>query len=68
VLLKVEDSICHFYTVTEWQDIESIKKFAGEDYEKARYYPEDKTFLLEFEENVNHYETFTASNSLLHFF
>ena len=68
VLRRVEDNVCHFYTVTEWQDIESIKKFAGEDFEKARYYPEDKTFLLEFEENVIHCETFTASNSLLHFF
>ncbi len=36
----------------------SIINFAGEDYEKARYYPEDKEYLLEFEEAVNHYETF----------
>ncbi|MEJ7679765.1 MAG: hypothetical protein WKG06_18300 [Segetibacter sp.] len=38
--------------------MESIKKFAGNDYEKARYYPEDEKYLLEFEENVTHWETF----------
>lgn len=37
---------------------ESIKKFAGEDYEKAEYYPEDEKYLLEFEPNMIHCETF----------
>ena len=32
ILRKIEGNICHFYTVTEWDNIESIKKFAGEDY------------------------------------
>jgi heme-degrading monooxygenase HmoA len=48
---------CHFWTVTEWETIDDIKRFAGEDYEKAVYYPQDDGFLLEFEEKVNHYET-----------
>lgn len=61
VLRRVENDICHFWTITEWPDIESIKKFAGEDYEKARYYPEDKKYLLEFEEHVIHCETFPGS-------
>lgn len=55
---KKERDICHFWTVTKWNSVESIQKFAGEDYEKARYYPDDKKYLLEFEENVVHYETF----------
>ena len=59
ILRKIEGNICHFYTVTEWDNIESIKKFAGEDYSKARYYEEDEKYLLELEEKVNHYETFT---------
>lgn len=59
ILRRIEADVCHFYTVTEWQDIASIKKFAGEDYEKARYYGEDKKYLLEFEEKVKHYETFS---------
>lgn len=55
---KVESENCHFYTVTEWENIEAIKAFAGEDYEKAVYYPEDEGVLLEFEEKVQHYESF----------
>jgi heme-degrading monooxygenase HmoA len=47
----------HFWTVTEWKDIDSIRAFAGEDYEKAVYYPEDEGILLEFEEYVIHTET-----------
>jgi heme-degrading monooxygenase HmoA len=59
ILRRIENDICHFYTVTEWDKIESIQQFAGKDYEKARYYPEDEKYLLEFEEKVNHYETYT---------
>ncbi len=58
VLRRIEGDQCHFWTVTRWDSYESIKKFAGEDYEKARYYPEDKAYLLTFEPNVIHCETF----------
>jgi len=58
ILRRIDGNICHFLTVTEWDSIESIKQFAGEAYEKARYYKEDEKYLLEFEENVTHYETF----------
>lgn len=46
----------HFFTVTEWRDLDSLKAFAGDDYTRARYYPEDEGMLLEFEEQVAHYE------------
>ena len=58
ILRSIEGNICHFQTITEWDSYENIKKFAGNDFEKARYYPEDKKYLLEFEQNVTHYETF----------
>jgi hypothetical protein len=51
---------CHFWTVTEWKDVSSIKVFAGEEYEKAVYYPEDEGILLEFEEMVVHRETYVV--------
>ncbi|MEP6724399.1 MAG: antibiotic biosynthesis monooxygenase [Bacteroidota bacterium] len=56
LLKKEEGDITHYYTLTYWDDIDAIKRFAGEDYEKARYYPEDKYYLLEFEPLVTHYE------------
>jgi heme-degrading monooxygenase HmoA len=58
ILRRMDGDICHFLTVTEWDSYESIKKFAGIDYQKAKYYPDDKKYLLSFEEEVVHYETF----------
>ncbi|MEP5613267.1 MAG: antibiotic biosynthesis monooxygenase [Cyclobacteriaceae bacterium] len=58
VLRRLENDVCHFWTVTEWESLDHIRAFAGDDLEKARYYPEDKDFLLEFEEKVIHCETF----------
>jgi heme-degrading monooxygenase HmoA len=58
ILRRIDGDVCHFWTVTKWESIENIKKFAGEDYEKARYYEEDKKYLLEFEPHVIHCETF----------
>lgn len=49
---------CHFYTVSEWDELKSIEAFTGADISKAKYYPEDDIFLLEFERTVRHYETF----------
>ena len=60
ILRRIEGNICHFWTISEWDNVESIKKFCGENYEKARYYPDDKKYLLEFEETVLHCETFPA--------
>ena len=55
---RIEGTVCHFWTVTKWDGYESIKKFAGEDLEKAKYYPDDSKYLLEFEPTVQHCETF----------
>jgi len=61
VLSRKEKECCHFYTVTEWESLNAIKLFAGEDYEKAVYYPDDDGILLEFEEKVNHYDSYDVT-------
>jgi heme-degrading monooxygenase HmoA len=58
VLRRIENDQAHFLTLSFWDSLESIKSFAGEDYEQARYYTRDKEFLLEFEPTVQHYEVF----------
>ena len=55
---RIETDKCHFWAVTTWDNYESIKEFAGDDFEKAKYYPKDAEYLLEFEPNVIHCETF----------
>jgi len=57
-LRNIKDNAAHFTLITFWETLEVIKNFAGEDYKKAKYYPEDEAFLLEFEEEVTHYEVF----------
>lgn len=57
-LRRVENDIAHFTLITFWENLELIKNFAGEDFDKAKYYPEDEKFLLEFEEKVIHHEVF----------
>lgn len=57
-LRNTEGNEAHFTLITYWENLEVIKNFAGEEYEKAKYYPEDAAYLLEFEEKVQHYEVF----------
>ena len=56
ILERNDGDVTHFITLTFWKDLEVIKAFAGEDIETAKYYPEDKEYLLEFEPKVIHYE------------
>ena len=55
---KNEVEIAHFLLVTLWDSIESVKKFAGDNPEIAKYYSEDDNFLIEKEKYVQMYEVF----------
>lgn len=55
-LRRVKEGKCEFLLLTLWDSWEAIRAFAGADYEKAVYYPEDKRFLLEMMPGVEHYE------------
>ena len=59
-----EGAVCHYLLTTLWGSVEAIKRFAGEDYEVARSYPEDDDYLLEREPAVRHAEVLMASMSL----
>ena len=43
-------------TFSLWNSRESIRAFAGDDIEKAVFYPEDDRFLIERDLTVSHYE------------
>lgn len=55
LLRRDEGDITHFTTLTFWDSVDAVKAFAGEDYQRARYYPEDDDFLLEREPLVVHH-------------
>ena len=48
-------------TMSWWDTLESIKKFAGDDYLRARYYPEDDRFLIAKPEFVAHFDVVAGS-------
>jgi heme-degrading monooxygenase HmoA len=56
VLRRLEGDRAHFLLITLWEDLDAIRRFAGDDLERARYYPEDTRYLLELEPRVTHYE------------
>lgn len=64
ILERQEEQVTHFVTMTFWEDMDVIRGFAGEEVERAKYYPEDRDFLLEFEPTVVHYEVVGQSSVL----
>lgn len=56
VLRKDEGDDANFLMITFWESKDAIKKFAGDDINRARYYPEDHQYFAELEENVAHYD------------
>ena len=59
----VEGDVAHFLLTTLWDSVDAIKRFAGEDYQRARYYPEDDELLLEREPSVHHAEVLLFANA-----
>ncbi len=57
-LKRADSEYAYFDLITYWENLEVIKNFAGDDFEKAKYYPEDKKYLIEFPDKVTHYEVF----------
>lgn len=60
VLRRIERDRATFTFISLWESVEAIRRFAGDDYEKAHYYPEDRDFLLELEPYVEHYDVLAA--------
>src|ERR1700722_18348319 len=61
VMRRDEDEVTHFLTVTHWESEASIRAFAGEEPLRAKYYAEDRDYLLEFEPLVQHYVVVAAA-------
>jgi heme-degrading monooxygenase HmoA len=60
VLRRVHDGKAEFTLISLWESWDAIKAFAGANYEKAVYYPEDNKFLLQLEPHVTHYEVLSS--------
>jgi len=59
-LHRTAGDVMHVEMLTFWDDSHAVARFAGDDYELARYYDFDPDYLIEMEPRVRHYEVLTA--------
>jgi heme-degrading monooxygenase HmoA len=55
-LRRIVKDRAEFLLVSLWESEEAIRQFAGDDIEKAVFYPEDERFLVDRDNYVSHYE------------
>jgi heme-degrading monooxygenase HmoA len=55
-LRRVVDGRAELLLVTLWESEEAVRRFAGDDIDRAVFYPEDERFLIEKNDHVTHYE------------
>jgi heme-degrading monooxygenase HmoA len=59
VLRRLEGDVAHFILLSFWTSIDAIKAYSGEDVGVPRYHPNDRNYLLELEQSVEHYVVFS---------
>jgi hypothetical protein len=55
-LHRQDGEVVHVEMLTLWDDLEAIRRFAGDELTKAKYYDFDPDYLLELEPEVTHFE------------
>ena len=55
-LRRIAGNRAEFLLVTLWDSEEAIRRFAGDDLERAVFYPEDDRFLVARDDRVRHHE------------
>ena len=63
VLWRVLGDRAEFITLSLWESRDAIRRFAGDDIERAVFYPEDDRFLEARDLTVDHYEVEAAPES-----
>ena len=56
VLRRIEGERAEFLIVTFWESMDGVRAFAGDQPERAVFYPEDEHYLVETDLEVRHYE------------
>ena len=55
LLRRDEGDRTEFITYSMWDSLDSIRAFAGDDIERAVYYPDDERYLVQRDDRVRHY-------------
>jgi heme-degrading monooxygenase HmoA len=56
LLKRIDGDRAEFVALTFWDDMDAVRRFAGDEPEKAVYYPEDERYLVDREDTVLHFE------------
>jgi heme-degrading monooxygenase HmoA len=56
LLRRDEDTEIAFMTITRFESLDAVKRFAGDDHERAVVEPEARRLLSRFDERSAHYE------------
>jgi heme-degrading monooxygenase HmoA len=65
-LRRIVDDKAEFLILSLWDSESAIRRFAGDDIEKAVFYPEDERFLVERDNHVSHYEVVFDTSAVSH--
>ena len=65
-LRRIVNDRAEFLLLSLWDSEAAVREFAGEDIDKAVFYPEDERFLIERDNHVSHYEVVFDSTAVAH--
>lgn len=63
MLRRNEGDRCEFLMLTFWDSMAAVKRFAGDDPERAVFYPEDDRFLVDRDLTSSHWEVVTGGSA-----
>jgi heme-degrading monooxygenase HmoA len=55
-LRRLDGDRAEFLLITLWDSMEAVRRFAGDEPDRAVFYPDDERFLVERGERVEHFE------------
>jgi heme-degrading monooxygenase HmoA len=64
VLRRIGSERAEFLLLTLWESEDAVRRFAGEDMERAVFYPDDDRFLIARDERVRHFDVVFAAPAL----
>lgn len=60
MLRRDDGSRCEFVMFSLWESMDAVRAFAGDEPERAVFYPQDDRYLIDRELVVEHYEVHTS--------
>ncbi len=63
LLYRVDGDVAHFLAISLWDSMEAVRAFAGEQVERAVFYPQDDEMLVERDLHADHWSVREAPDS-----